>query len=70
MAYTVAAVLWIALAHGLVDRNDKPIGTDFSNVYAAGTLALAGEPDLVYDWTRVFAVEKASFGGRNVPFFG
>jgi len=34
VAYTVAAELWIALAHGLVDRNSKPIG----DVYAAGTL--------------------------------
>ncbi len=37
MAYAVAAVLWIALAHGLVDRNNKPIGADFSKVYAAST---------------------------------
>ena len=46
MAYTVAAELWIALAHGLVDRNNKLIG----DVYAAGTLALAGKPHLAYDW--------------------
>ena len=70
VAYAVAAVLWIALAHGLVDRNNKPIGTDFSNVYAAGTLALAGKPDVAYDWSREHAVEKATFGGRDVPFFG
>ena len=31
---------------GLVDRNNKPIG----DVYAAGTLALAGKPHLAYDW--------------------
>lgn len=70
VAYALAAVLWIALAHGLVDRNNKPIGTDFSNVYAAGTLALAGKPDVAYDWSREHAVEKATFGGRDVPFFG
>jgi alpha-1,2-mannosyltransferase len=28
---------WIALSDGLIDRNDKPLGTDFSNVYAAGS---------------------------------
>ena len=69
-AYALAAVVWIALAHGMVDRNNKPIGTDFSNVYAAGTLALAGKPAVAYDWSREHAVEKATFGGRDVPFFG
>lgn len=69
-AYAVGAVLWIALGQGLVDRNDRPIGTDFSNVYAAGTLALAGTPDLAYDWVQEHAVEKATFGGRDVPFYG
>ena len=24
---------WIAVSDGLIDRNGKPIGTDFSNVY-------------------------------------
>ena len=35
---------WIALSDGLVDRNGKPIGTDFSNVYAAGRLTWQGRP--------------------------
>ena len=47
-AYAAATILWIALADGLVDRNNKPIGTDFSNVYAAGTLTLEGKPDVAY----------------------
>jgi hypothetical protein len=37
VAYIAAAALWIALADGLIDRNGKPLGTDFSNVYAAGS---------------------------------
>jgi hypothetical protein len=69
-AYAAATILWIALADGLVDRNNKPIGTDFSNVYAAGTLTLEGKPDVAYDWPSEYAVEKATFGGRNVAFFG
>ena len=28
----------VATAHGGVDRQGRPLGTDFSNVYAAGTL--------------------------------
>ena len=68
-AYAIASALWIALAHDLVDRNNKPLGTDFSNVHAAGTLTLAGKPDLAYDWPTEHAVEKDTFG-QDVPFFG
>ena len=68
-AYLIASILWIALANGLVDRNNKPLGTDFSNVYAAGMLASIGKPDVAYDWPSEHAVEKAIFG-RDVPFFG
>ena len=40
----IAAAGWIASSDGLIDRNGKPIGTDFSNVYAAGSLTLRGRP--------------------------
>jgi hypothetical protein len=33
---------WIATSDGLTDRNGKPVGTDFSNVYAAGQLNWQG----------------------------
>ena len=29
---------WIVASDGLIDRTGQPIGTDFSNVYAAGSL--------------------------------
>jgi hypothetical protein len=35
---------WIVASDGLIDRNGKPLGTDFSNVYAAGNLTLSGRP--------------------------
>ncbi len=66
----LASVIWIALADGLVDRNDKPIGTDFSNVWAAGKLVLDGRPDAPYDPVLQHAAEREAFGGRPVPFFG
>jgi hypothetical protein len=31
------------------DRNGKPLGTDFSNVYAAGARTLEGRPGDAYD---------------------
>jgi hypothetical protein len=66
----VAICAWIALSDGMVDRNGKPIGTDFSNTYAAGTLAWAGRPADAYDPARQHAAEKTVFDGRDVPFYG
>jgi glycosyl transferase family 87 len=66
----IAAAGWIAVSDGLIDRNGKPVGTDFSNVYAAGTLTLEGRPAEAYQPALQHAAEKAVFGGREVPFYG
>src|SRR6516225_1108843 len=68
--YALAMVGWIAASNGLIDRNGKPIGTDFSNVYAAGTLTWQGRPAEAYEPALQHAAEKAIFDGREVPFFG
>ena len=60
---------WIALSDGLIDRNGKPIGTDFSN-YAAGTLTWKAGPRTPTSRPLQHAAEKAVFGGREVPFYG
>ena len=60
---------WIVASDGLIDRNGKPVGTDFSNIYAAGTLALQGHAADAYDPPLQHAAERAVFG-RDVPFFG
>ena len=67
---TLAVVGWIAASDGLIDRNSKPIGTDFSNVYAAGTLTWQGRPAEAYEPALQHAAEKAVFGGSEVPFYG
>jgi hypothetical protein len=61
---------WIAVSDGLIDRNGKPLGTDFSNVYAAGSLTWQGRPAEAYEPALQHAAEKAEFGGREVPFYG
>jgi hypothetical protein len=66
----VAIAGWIALSDGAIDRNGKPIGTDFSNVYAAGRLTREGRPAEAYQPALQHAAEKAVFGGREVPFYG
>ena len=55
---------------GLIDRNGKPIGTDFSNVYAAGALTWQGRAADAYRRPLQHAAEKAVFDGREVPFYG
>jgi hypothetical protein len=61
---------WVVASDGLLDRNGKPIGTDFSNVYAAGTLTWQGRSADAYVPALQHAAEKAVFDGREVPFYG
>jgi hypothetical protein len=67
---TLAIAGWIAASDGLIDRNGKPLGTDFSNVYAAGSLTRQGRPAEAYQPALQHAEEQAVFGGREVPFYG
>ncbi|MDE5457790.1 DUF2029 domain-containing protein [Bradyrhizobium sp. CSA112] len=61
---------WIAVSDGLISSNGQPIGTDFSNVYAAGTLTWQGRAADAYAPALQHAAEKAVFDGRDVPFYG
>ena len=61
---------WIAVSDGLIDRTGQPIGTDFSNVYAAGSLTWQGRAADAYVPALQHAAEKAVFDGRDVPFYG
>lgn len=71
LAISVAGLIGlIATSEHLIDRNGKPIGTDFSNVYAAGVLTLSGKAPDAYDPVLQHAAEVAVFEGRDVPFFG
>ncbi len=55
-SYVAALILdreWI------VDAGGTPVHTDFTSVYAAGRLALAGRPAAAYDWNVHHAAENA-----------
>ena len=60
----VGALGWIALSSGGLDRDGKPIGTDFVGFYAASRLALEGRPELAYDVAAHWAAQKALFGPK------
>ena len=63
LAVTLAgAIGWMALSPGGLDREGKPIGTDFVGFYAASRLALDGHPALAYDVGAHWAAQKALFG--------
>jgi len=65
----VALVYLVITAHGLVDTQGRPLGTDFSSFYAAGTHVLEGHPDAPYDMARQHARQQAIFGPAT-PFYG
>ena len=68
--YLAIGLLWVGLAHGLIDRMGKPLGTDFIDVWAAGRLALAGEPQAAWDWARHGEAEREAVGGADIPYYG
>jgi alpha-1,2-mannosyltransferase len=61
-AMAVIVVFLVATAHGASDYAGRPLGTDFSNVYAAGRAALAGNAAAAFDIARQGAMERAVFG--------
>ena len=59
----------VMTANGLVDTQGRPLGTDFSSFYAAGSYVLDDNPDAPYDLARQYAREQAIFGAAT-PFYG
>jgi len=64
-----AIVYVVATSDGLNDYQGRPLGSDFSNVYAAGSLVHDGHAEAAYDWRQHHAREQVIFGART-PFYG
>lgn len=65
LAITFAGVVgWVALSPGGLDRQGKPIGTDFVGFYTASRFALAGHAELAYDVGAHWAAQRALFGPK------
>ena len=69
IASTAGFLLLVATSHGGVDLAGRPLGTDFSNVYAAGTYVLGGNAAAAFDPVQQFARERAIFGDAT-QFYG
>jgi hypothetical protein len=71
LAVFVAAIAYaLARAHGTLDAQGRPLGTDYSNVHAAGLMALDGHAVQAWDWGAHHQVQRALHGDPNVPFYG
>jgi len=66
--YVLAIVGWIGASNGLIDRNGKPIGTDFASFYSAGSFALQGHADQSYEPASHHAREQELFGA-DTPYY-
>ncbi len=69
MASAAGFLFLVATSHGAVDLQGRPLGTDFSNVYAAGTYVLGGDTNAAFDPPQQFAREQAIFGAAT-QFYG
>jgi len=59
---------WIAISDGLIDRNGKPLGTDFQRL-CRGLLTWAGRHADAYEQARQNAEGEGDLSaGRAVPF--
>jgi alpha-1,2-mannosyltransferase len=68
-SFAVAIVYLFMTSHGGLDYKGRPLGTDYSNVYAAGRAALQGHAALPFDPAGQYHAEQAIFG-RATPFYG
>jgi hypothetical protein len=69
LASAAGFLFLVVTAHGVIDRQGRPLGTDFSNVYAAGTYALDGHAPAAFDPPQQFQREQQIFG-EATQFYG
>jgi hypothetical protein len=67
---SITGLLYLVVtAHGFIDLQGRPLGTDFSDVYAAGTYVLDGNPEAPFNLASQHAREQQIFGAAT-PFYG
>ena len=68
-ASALGFIFLVVTSDGRNDYQGRPLGTDFSNVYAAGTYVLDGNAAAAFDWPSQHARERQIFG-EQTPFYG
>ena len=67
--YAAVVVIALLTATGPMDIFRRPLGTDFSQVWAAGVSVLAGHPEQPFDPALHAAAQRALFA-PDTPFYG
>lgn len=67
--YAVSLAALVATSRDGLDYAGRPLGTDFSNVYAAGKLVIEGAPGAALDPVIHLARQQEIFGA-DVPLYG
>jgi Glycosyltransferase family 87 len=71
LALTCLSILYLlATSHGTLDAWGRPLGTDFSDVWTAGQMALDGRAPAAWDWAAHYQVQQSAHGDPHVPFYG
>jgi hypothetical protein len=70
VANVACLVATLIAKNWIIDASGLPIHTDFTNVYAAGRLVLAGHPAAAYNWGLHHAAENAVIGHSEPTYFG
>lgn len=71
LAATILTYGYLLLtAHGTLDTLGRPVGTDFSNVYAAGWMADHGRAAAAWVWPEHYQVQQVLHHSPTVPFYG
>lgn len=71
LALACLSILYLlATSHGTLDAWGRPLGTDFSDVWTAGQMALDGRAPAAWDWAAHYQVQQAAHGDPHVPFYG
>src|SRR4051812_36493540 len=71
LALACLSILYLLVtSHGTLDAWGRPLGTDFSDVWTAGRMALDGRAPEAWNWAAHYQVQQAVHGDPHVPFYG
>ncbi|MEZ5896357.1 MAG: glycosyltransferase family 87 protein [Parvularculaceae bacterium] len=70
VVYLIALAALFATSDGMRDYNGRPLGTDFSNVYAAGQMARDGDGVRAFDPHYHLARQAEIFNDPDIPVYG
>ena len=70
LLYIIMIGLLFATANGTIDYKGRPLGTDFSQVWTAGTMVWDGRAAEVWNWPSHFAVQREFHRSASVDLYG